>query len=378
MENWIIISKFIILAYFSLKFGGSNTGNAASLLLPVLVYICISMLYHILKHKGWKNAALILALTLLIGCSIYINPLFLLLMPMTICELTLKFSENLWIAAFTAAIPLIFIKNGYAAEYVLIGAFSLVVFTMSNKTHKRIDLISRENDEIRQENFVLSNRIDRGAEYDKQIKYLTQLEERNKISQEIHDKIGHTISGSLFQLEAARLVIEKDKEKAQLMVQNVIGILREGMESIRATLRNIKPGSEQLGINKIKLMLDELSVNTSVKFNLLYSGNLERISHIQWKIIFENVHEALTNSLKYSEASSITVAVEVLNKFVKAEVRDNGIGAVAVKKGLGIKGIEERSQNLGGKVIIDCSKGFSVITLLPLESEDNADKIVNS
>lgn len=51
---------------------------------------------------------------------------------------------------------------------------------------------------------------------------------------------------------------------------------------------------------------------------------------------------------------------------------------MAVKKGLGIKGIEERSQNLGGKVIIDGSKGSSVITLLPLESESNADKIVDS
>jgi len=54
---------------------------------------------------------------------------------------------------------------------------------------------------------------------------------------------------------------------------------------------------------------------------------------------------------------------------VKAEVSDNGHGAFIVKKGLGICGMEERSGRIGGKVVVDGSKGFSVITLLPMEVE---------
>ncbi|HBP64672.1 MAG TPA: two-component sensor histidine kinase, partial [Desulfosporosinus sp.] len=90
---------------------------------------------------------------------------------------------------------------------------------------------------------------------------------------------------------------------------------------------------------------------------------------IQWKVITDNLGESLTNALKYSGATMISLKIEVLNKFVKAEVSDNGHGAFIVKKGLGICGMEERSGRIGGKVVVDGSKGFSVITLLPMEVE---------
>ena len=202
---------------------------------------------------------------------------------------------------------------------------------------------------------------------------LSQLEERHSIAQEIHDRVGHAIAGSLIQLEAAGLLVDRDQSKTRDIIQNVITVLREGMENIRATLRNIKPATEQLGINRVKLLLDEFTVNNQLKTSLVYSGNLDRIAPIQWKVILDNLGEALTNALKYSGATTISLKIEVLNKFVKAEVSDNGQGAYIVKKGLGISGMEERSGRISGKVIIDGSKGFSVITLLPMEEEQYGD-----
>jgi signal transduction histidine kinase len=141
------------------------------------------------------------------------------------------------------------------------------------------------------------------------------------------------------------------------------------MESIRITLKNIKPGTEQLGINRVKLLIEEFSVNHFIKTSIRHTGNMERISPIQWKIIIENISESLTNTMKYGNASAIAIHIEVLNKVVKAEIKDNGIGTPSIVKGLGIRGMEERSGNIGGKIIIDGSIGFSVITLLPLEGE---------
>lgn len=173
------------------------------------------------------------------------------------------------------------------------------------------------------------------------------------------------------QLEAARLLLDKDREKSSAIIGKVLAILREGMESIRATLRNIKPASEQLGINRVKLLLDEFSVNNQIAASLIHSGNLQQITPIQWKVIHDNVHEALTNTLRYSGATTVRVSIEVLNKFVKAEIKDNGIGAYTYNKGLGLRGMEERSGSIGGKLIIDGSRGFSVITLLPIGGEAN-------
>ena len=193
------------------------------------------------------------------------------------------------------------------------------------------------------------------------------------MAQTIHDRVGHTISGSLIQLEAAKLLISKEQHRAEKIVQNVITLLREGMENIRATLHNIKPPVEQLGVNRLKLLLDEFTANHSIETILICSGNIERISARQWKVIGENTSEALTNALKYSQAKVIRLSIQVLNTMVKAEIKDDGAGARVLKKGLGIRGMEERSGNLGGKMIIDGSQGFSVITLLPLEGENNGD-----
>ncbi|MBZ9688965.1 histidine kinase dimerization/phosphoacceptor domain-containing protein [Clostridium estertheticum] len=70
---------------------------------------------------------------------------------------------------------------------------------------------------------------------------MSQLEERNKIAQEIHDNIGHTLSGGIMQLEGAKLLLDIDLPKSKSMVQSTINVLREGMDNIRITLKNIKP-----------------------------------------------------------------------------------------------------------------------------------------
>jgi hypothetical protein len=71
--------------------------------------------------------------------------------------------------------------------------------------------------------------------------------------------------------------------------------------------------------------------------------------------------------MKYSEATNILVNIEVLNKYIRAEVKDNGKGVRFIKKGLGIIGMEERTATIDGKIIVDGSDGFSVTTLLPIK-----------
>ncbi|MCL6478287.1 MAG: sensor histidine kinase [Peptococcaceae bacterium] len=374
METWLISGKLTILAYCVLKFALDNTGNVSWFVLAVLLYTCINTAFYIWRRDKAGKIPLILSMLLLIGCFRYLNGLFILLLPFNIYELAGFYSTSLWLPAAATVFPLPLLHMGERAEYLLVSAFSCMIYTLSFKSCGRIQLLAKENDRLRERVFALAGRLDRDAEYRRQMKYSSQLEERNKIAQEIHDRVGHAIAGSLMQLEAARLLLDKDRGKSGEIIQNVITILRDGMESIRVTLRNIKPAAGQLGVNRLKLLLDEFSANNHIKAAFVHKGDLDRISPVQWKVIRDNVGEALTNTLKYAGATSVAVSIEVLPKLVKAEVKDNGTGALAVKKGLGIRGMEERSGSLGGKVVIDGSKGFSVITLLPLEEGNFGDQ----
>ncbi len=337
-----------------------------------LIYVCTSMLTCLVKRRSFKRCFLLASIILLFVSAYLTEQLFILIAAVDILELIASFTGELkyWIAAIT--VPAFLCPMNIFPEYIMASLLSLFVFMLSVKLADSLYTLKKANERLRDKNDELIYRLNASSEYETQIRYLSQLEERNSLAQKIHDRVGHTIAGSIIQLEAAGLIITKDKDKAKEIIFMVMDNLKEGMEGIRSTLRNIKPAPEQLGINRLKLMVEEFSINNSIKATVTYSGRLESISYLQWKSIMDNVKEALTNALKYSSAAKIDIKLEVMNKLIKAEVRDNGIGAEVIKKGMGLAGMEERTENAGGKLIIDGSNGFSVITILPVEEVEYA------
>ena len=366
MQDCSIIMKFAVMFYVVLINLNLSANQVQRLLIFLLIYTSVNLLQLMVRNRTIKLWFYVASMAIIIYSKIYVSEIFFLFFPILLSELfgSFSYSEIYWYIVTAASV--IFAWESIRNEYIFISVICIACSKVMFKYYKKIYQLSEENFSLREKNISLTNKINSSNEYESQIKYVSQLEERNKIAQEIHDNIGHTLSASLMQLEAAKLVMKNDPEKSNGLIQSTIGVLREGMENIRDSLRSIKPPAEQLGINRLKLILDEFMVNNHIRTFLYYSGNLDMISYFQWKVMTENINEALTNVLKHSNASEIKVTVEVLNKFIKLEIRDNGIGSLKIKKGLGITGMEDRVQNMGGKVIIDGSKGFSIIVLLPI------------
>ena len=62
-------------------------------------------------------------------------------------------------------------------------------------------------------------------------------------------------------MEAAKRLMEIDKEKSAELLQNAIYISKDGIESIRITLKNMKPPTEQIGIHRMKLFIENFPVS---------------------------------------------------------------------------------------------------------------------
>jgi len=366
MESWILRTKLLIVLFCIISYLSKGGSDIPYVLLLILIYIIATMLFHILNRQTLRKSILYLICALLTFSSYYLDPLFAFLLPLNLLEIFNYHGLNKILALIPISLPIFFLDHTLIPEYLLISASSLIVFTLSFETFDRIAGLKNENDILREKIETLYGRLDASAEHEEQIKYLSQLEERNSVAQKIHDRIGHVLAGSLIQLEAALVVLDKDRENSRELIGNVIVVLKEGMENIRSTLRNIKPAPEQLGINRLKGLLNDFSLKHRIKTLLSYKGSLDRITHLQWRVILDNTREALTNTLKYGAAQQVNVKIEVLNKLIRMEIVDDGKGAASIKKSLGLRGIEERTENLGGKVILDGSNGFSVITLLPL------------
>jgi signal transduction histidine kinase len=367
MEGWIILYEFSILIYCISNYCQSGMNNSTFAISMILSYICLKVSYYIFSKSKYKNITLLLILILVIFQYIYVYNLIILILPINIYMLLEKKRQHKWIGIAAVIFSGYFIKHNILLEYILVAVLGYLIYTLVNISFSKIQRLTKENEILKNKNSILFNKLNKDAQFHTQLKDMSQLEERNKIAQEIHDNVGHVLSGALMQLEAAKLLLGSDIPKSKLIIQSSINVLREGMNNIRNTLKNIKPPSEELGINKVKLLVKEFTLKSDIRANVLYNGTIDKITTRQWKLIYDNINEALTNAMKYSKSSKVIVNIEIHNKIIKLEVKDNGVGCCTVIKGLGIAGMEERVENEGGQVIVDGAQGFSVISIIPID-----------
>lgn len=361
-----IFLKLILSIYIAWT---SIQGNKLSLLFVffILIYIIIVFIKGIVS----KYSFLVKILYILEGLIVYIFTTnyistAVLLVSILIAEYFIKEKKYIYIGIFLSSIPLIFVINDNNLKDITVILVIILILIINNEIQlKNINNLDETQEEQRKVIYKLQRKLVDERDIHEQILYTARLEERNKISARLHDKIGHTISGTLLQLEASKFIINEDKEKGISMIDTCIDNLSNGMEEIRMTLRNVKPAEEELGINRIRKILDEKIKGTNIKGKVVYSGDLDKINASLWIAFIQIITELTTNSIKYSNCNLILINIEILNKFIKLEVKDNGLGCKDINKGIGLSNIEETVGNISGKLIINCENGFDVIVLIP-------------
>lgn len=203
--------------------------------------------------------------------------------------------------------------------------------------------------------------------YIKTIREATALEERNRFAARIHDQLGHGISGSILLLEGAKLNLRTHPDVAQSGIETAVENLRRGVDEIRMSLREERPDRHALGLSALQTALEQFRLSYDIRTQLETNGDLTRIPPPVWICIGENLTEALTNTLKHSNATVFTLRLSVYQKFIRVEYRDNGASEGAFVKGLGTEAIEERTAVCGGKCLFQkgCG-GFCVTNLFML------------
>ncbi|MCR5431037.1 MAG: hypothetical protein K6E95_00600 [Lachnospiraceae bacterium] len=191
------------------------------------------------------------------------------------------------------------------------------------------------------------------------------LEERASLSQKLHDKLGHSINGSIYQLEGVKVLMEKDPQKSRDMLQAVIDQMRTGMDEIRGILRKERPEKKDLALLELYRLCENCE-DKGVRAELEVEGDAAQISNPVWEVILDNAVEAITNSLKYAKCRHIDIKIVVLNKMVRCSISDDGSGCPGFEDGMGISGMRQRVRSANGTIDFETEVGFKVTMLLPL------------
>ncbi|MGL5087531.1 MAG: histidine kinase, partial [Clostridium sp.] len=148
-----------------------------------------------------------------VGLSIYVSLNF--LEPVIIfgCISILEYfsskNDNYIFGVVISLAPLSLVMNfRNIKELALITLLSIIIIITNDKIFKKISKDEEISGKQRKEIYNLENRLLMEKDIQEQLIHTVKLEERNKISGELHDKIGHTISGTLLQLEATKLIMD--------------------------------------------------------------------------------------------------------------------------------------------------------------------------
>lgn len=245
----------------------------------------------------------------------------------------------------------------YMITYIII--VNLYLYEMKKQYEDGLE-IKAFNRGQRYESHLMENKIRNLERYLEQNNIVTSLNERNFMSQKLHDHLGHRITSSLMQLEVTKETLGKNDELASKYLITAMNNLREGMGEIREILRNVKPRDKVMGIENIKEQLLKFEYSSNIRTTLNIEGDTDKLNLNIWIVIQDNLNEALTNAAKYSRASEIKISIFIYNKITRIEFRDNGKGYENLNKGLGLRGIEERVQGIGGRVEYHNDKGFVI------------------
>lgn len=191
------------------------------------------------------------------------------------------------------------------------------------------------------------------------------LEERAQLSQTLHDKLGHNINGSVYQLEAIKVIMDKEPETSKRMIQGVIDQLRTGMDEIRAILRKERPKKYRLATIQLEKLCEDC-VNKGVDAKLATEGDLSKVPDKYLEIVLDNAYEAVSNAMKYARCTKIEIKIHVLNQMLRCSISDNGIGCKEIEDGMGISGMRRRVREVNGVLDFETEAGFTINMLLPI------------
>lgn len=248
----------------------------------------------------------------------------------------------------------------------------------SGKQNMQKVLVSAALNQLREENLrkelAVKNQL---------IEKNTRLEERERISRDIHNAAGHTITAGLMALEAAQVVYEKENnnpentlvsEKMEVAHQRV----KEGLGEIRKVVRLLnQEDSMKLAdcLDSIRILLERFEMDTGVQIrhNL---DTIETDAMVDMELaafLRGSITELVTNGVKHGEAGRFVIICKNDNSHIAWKVIDNGKKTEGktfheyVEEGFGLKKIYEKVSGCGGDFSIDDTEGFTVSFSLPLE-----------
>lgn len=345
---WISFYEICLVIELMLILDMSYTG---------IVFLVVSeFLSYMGNHKDWT-------IFLLVTFAIYLfcnYSLVNIIHPMN--------SFAMWASFYKGNAPSYFLGIQTICE--IFNLFLMLLYVVMNILQDK-----REKQEIKELNGRLNKANEQLKDANEQLRLyavqkeeMGEMKERNRLAREIHDTLGHILTGISVGIDAVQVLLDIAPDAAKQQLSTLGEMSRNGLNDVRRSVHKLKPDSlESKSIDyAIQNMVEETSKSTGAKIyfvsygeNLVYEADEE-------ETIFRLVQEGTTNSLRHGKATEIFIRLDKHDEGVEITLEDNGCGSEKIKEGFGLSHMRERVEMLGGVITFTSENGFKIHAVIPI------------
>ena len=202
-----------------------------------------------------------------------------------------------------------------------------------------------------------------------------QDEERKRIAQDLHDRVGSILSTVKLYFDGFNSKLDTMHSQSLENHGKANELLDEAVSEVRKIAQNIHSGTlTKFGLKAELEALSELLIESKkIDIQITTFGLEERLPVALEIKIYRIIQELVSNILKHAKATKINIQLNQFKEVINIIVQDNGIGfdedKVKEKDGMGLKSIRSRVYNLHGSIIIDTGKGSGTTVTIDIPRE---------
>ena len=245
---------------------------------------------------------------------------------------------------------LLFGKNFLYSLNIVVFMISLLFYILSaiterHRIEEELRMASQANRELNSY-LALSEKI-------------AEDRERKRIAREIHDTLGHALTGISAGIDAVKVLVDIDTNRAKEQLNNVSVVVRDGIRDVRGSLNKMRPGALENNTLKEALIkiIREYEAISNLEIHLRYEWDNIDLDIAKEDIVFRVIQESITNSVRHGHAKTSWIELLEEESYVMT-IQDDGVGFDELHYGYGLKQMQERLMIIGGSVRFENRDGF--------------------
>ncbi|MCL4562262.1 MAG: histidine kinase [Chloroflexi bacterium] len=235
------------------------------------------------------------------------------------------------------------------------GGILIIVFSIRYYRNERTRLLALNNDLI---------------DYSfQESKYLISSE-RSRISQQLHDSIGHSLIAVLMNIRYLKATRGDESASYQEELNEIEALVKESIEGLRTSVESMKELDDTIDLQgEIERLASRFNKLGVVHIDFQYDKAIDQAPNRIKNVLHDNIREGITNSIQHGDADTIEIRLQKVGDSIELIMKDNGKGVEHIVNSDGLNGILERVNSVHGRAEFksDKGKGFNMCNSIPWE-----------